>query len=323
MRTPPILTFWSTWRADPITLGVLLVAAAAYLVGVRAVRRRGGVWPVTRTLAFLGLGLGSYAVIELGFLGVYSAQLRWAFTTRVALLIFVVPALLAAGRPLDLVEQATAPGGAARIARVLRLRIVRLFGNAMFATLFVASVFCLFLTPVAWVLRGTPWIEGVLGVVVPVVGLVLVLPLTALSAVHTSLFITVEFLLAFVELLIDSIPGILIRLNGAILDHAPLITTTATWWPNPMHDQHLSGDFLWFIAEIADVPVLVVLLVRWMRMDRHEAASYDELSDEEYAALTQAHLRGEPTALPVESTGHVTTRPHAPRAVGDGTRADP
>ena len=21
------------------------------------------------------------------------------------------------------------------------------------------------------------------------------------------------------------------------------------WWPNPLHDQHLAGDLLWFIAE--------------------------------------------------------------------------
>jgi putative membrane protein len=50
---------------------------------------------------------------------------------------------------------------------------------------------------------------------------------------------------------------------------------------------------LWFIAEVVDVPVLVILLVRWMRSDRKEAKSFDDLSDEEYDAMTQAHLRGE------------------------------
>lgn len=165
--------------------------------------------------------MGSYAVVELGFLGTYSTELRWAFTTRIALLIFAVPALLAVGRPLDLLVQAGGDGTAARVATVMRWRLVRLFGNAVFATIFIAVVFCVFLTPLAWTLRGTPWIAAVLGVAVPLLGLAMVVPLFALTAAHTGLFITIEFLLAFVELLIDSIPGILLRLTDAVVDHAP------------------------------------------------------------------------------------------------------
>ena len=272
---------------------MLFVAAVSYAIGMRAAARRGRPWPLLPALLFYLGGLGSYAVIELGFLGAYSSELRWAFTTRIALLIFVVHALLAAGRPLDLLQAALGEGAAARTARVLRWRVVRLFGNAMFATLFVAAVFCIFLTPFAWTLRGTPWIEAVLGILVPLIGLAMVLPIAALSGVHVGLFITIEFLLAFVELLIDSIPGILLRLNGAVLDHVQVFTSAASWWPNPLHDQHLAGDMLWFIAEVADVPVLVILMVRWMRSDRKEAKSYDDLSDEEYEAMTQAHLRGD------------------------------
>lgn len=114
--------------------------------------------------------MGSYAVAELGFLGTYSTELRWAFTTRIALLIFAVPALLAVGRPLDLLVQAGGDGTAARVATVMRWRLVRLFGNAVFATIFIAVVFCVFLTPLAWTLRGTPWIAAVLAVAVPLLG---------------------------------------------------------------------------------------------------------------------------------------------------------
>lgn len=276
-----------------MTIVVLVVASALYAYGIVKVRRRGHEWPWLATAAFFLLGLGSYAVIELGFLGVYSRELRWAFTTRIALLIFVVPALIAAGRPLELLQQASGDAGVARIARVLKWRIIRLFGNAMFATVFVAGIFLIFLTPLAWTLRGTPWIEEALGVIIPLLGLLMVLPLAALTGVHTGLFITIEFLLAFVELLIDSIPGLLLRLNDTIVDHAPVFANPATWWPSPLHDQHLAGDFIWFIAEIVDVPILVILMVRWMRSDRKEAKVYDDLTDAEYEELTQAHLRGE------------------------------
>ncbi|WP_440773031.1 cytochrome c oxidase assembly protein [Microbacterium sp. 22296] len=289
-RTPPIDIFLSTWRADPITLGVLLVASVAYLFGVARANRRGPRWPMRRTIGFFAIGLLPYAVIELGFLGVYSSELRWAFSTRIALLIFAVPAGIAAGRPLDLLARA---GGEAVIDRVLSARVTRIFGNAMVATVVIAAVFCVFLTPLAGVLRVNPVVEASLGIVVPVVGLAMVLPMMALGAVHSGTFIAIEFLLAFVELLIDSVPGLLMRLNDTVLGLIPDATRAASWWPSMLHDQHLAGDWIWFIAEFADVPILVLLMIRWMRSDRVEARGFDDLSDEEYAEMTRAHLRGE------------------------------
>ena len=284
--TPPIDVFLSTWRADPITLGVLVVASITYLGAVVRVRRRGKAWPVRRTIGFFALGLLPYAVIELGFLGVSSSELRWAFSTRIALLIFAVPAGIAAGRPLDLV-----PAGVRE--RVLAARITRIIGNAMVATVVVAAIFCVFLTPLAGILRVNPVIEASLGIVVPLIGLAMVLPMMALGALHTGTFIAIEFLLAFVELLIDSVPGLLMRLNDAVLDLIPDATRAVSWWPSPLHDQHLAGDAIWFIAEFADVPILVLLMIRWMRSDRVEAKGFDDLSDEDYAEMTRAHLRGE------------------------------
>lgn len=276
---------------------MIVAASALYLWGVRRAHARGVRWPLLRTIGFLALGMGSYAAIELGFLGVWSDDLRWAFTTRIALLIFVVPGGIAVGRPLELAAAAGGPGVAERIDRIVRSKPARLWGNAMAATILIAAVLCVFLTPLAGVLRTTPGVGESLGVIVPLVGLALVLPMGALGRLHTGLFLAIEFLLAFVELLIDSIPGLLLRLSDTAIDTAgsaaDAVARAGAWWPSPLHDQHLAGDILWFIAEVSDVPILVLLLVRWMRADRTEAQSYDDLSDEEYDALTQAHLRGE------------------------------
>ena len=99
---PPAETFFSTWRIDPVAAVALALVLLAYVAGVRRVRRAGGTWPARRTLGFVLAGLGSYAVISFGFLGARSEDLRWAFTTRVALLLLVVPLLTLLGRPLDL-----------------------------------------------------------------------------------------------------------------------------------------------------------------------------------------------------------------------------
>jgi cytochrome c oxidase assembly factor CtaG len=271
---------------------LLAVAAVLYVAGVLRLRRRGRRWPLRLTASFLLLGLGSYAVISFGFLGAESTDLRWAFTTRIALLLFVVPAFLALGRPVALARVALGPAGRRRTDRVMRSRPMRAFGNAIAAPAFACAVFLVFLPPLAAVLRDSVWSEWTISVLTPLVGLLLVLPIVAHSVVRTGFFITVEFLLAFVELVLDAIPGLLLRLNDGILDHAPAIVGRMPFWfPTPLHDQHLSGDFLWFIAEVADVPVLVLLFVRWMRLERTEGKRYDDLSDEELAELTRQHLR--------------------------------
>jgi len=289
--TPSIPGFLSTWSFDPVAAVAIVIAAVLYAVGLTRARRAGVRWGAWPTIAFYLFGLGSYAWIQFGFLGTWSHDLRWAFTTRVAFLLFLTPALMALGRPVGLARVALGGASARVLDAVLGSWPVRLAGNAIFAPVVALVGFSLFLTPFAAALRLEPGWEWAITLGVPLIGLLMALPIAEDTKRRTSLFIMVEFLLAFAELILDAIPGILLRLNNAVLDHAPAVTgTLPAWFPNPLHDQHLSGDFLWFIAEVADVPILIALFVRWTRVDRTDAKKVDDLSDEEYEAAIRAHL---------------------------------
>ena len=271
---------------------MIVIAALLYGAAVVSLARRGERWPVLPTIGFYLLGLGSFAIIEFGFLGAHSIDLRWAFTTRIALLLFAVPGLVSLGLPITLAKRALSGMPLRVMDAVLRSWLVRLFGNAVFAPLLALAAFMVFLTPLAGSIREAPVGQSLITVLVPTVGLLMVLPIIEHTTQRTSFFITVEFLLVFVELVIDAIPGILLRLNGSILDHIPpVLGAMPAWFPSSYHDQHLSGDLLWFIAEVADVPVLILLFIRWSRTDRTEAKQLDALRDEEMDALTQEHLR--------------------------------
>ncbi|MET4705562.1 cytochrome c oxidase assembly protein [Frigoribacterium sp. UYMn621] len=276
-----------------MSVGVIVLAAALYSAGVLSLRRREVPWPGIRTVWFFALGLGSFAVVNLGFLGVWSMDLRWAFTTRIALLLFAVPGLLSLGAPVALARLVLTGGSLHRMDAVMHSWPVRLAGNAVFAPLFALVAFSVFLTPLAGSLRENAFAGAALTVAVPLVGLLMVLPIVENSTQHTSFFITVEFLFVFVELVVDAIPGILLRLNNHVLDGLGQVAgSLPAWFPSAYHDQHLSGDLLWFIAEVADVPVLILMFLRWSRVDRSEAKALDALTDEEMDALTREHLRG-------------------------------
>lgn len=290
--TPDLDVVLSSWAFNPVAAVVLILAAAAYFIGIHFARKGGAVWPIKRTVGFFALGLASYAAVEFGFLWVYSAELRWAFSTRIAVLLFVVPALITAGRPVTLARLALHGLPHELLERLLRSRLIKVVGNAMFAPFFALVAFSIFLTPISGVLRENPTAQALIGIIVPFLGLVMVLPITELTSQKTSFFIAAEFLLAFVELIIDAIPGIVLRLNDGILDSIPpAFGPLPLWFPTALHDQHLSGDLLWFIAELADFPILILLFVRWSRVDKKDAQKADELSDEEMDALTQEHLR--------------------------------
>jgi len=269
---------------------MILVAGAAYGRWIVIARRRGNRWPILRSGAFL-MALVLFAVLQFGIVGVYDRELRWAFTLRLALLLFAVPAFAALAAPIALVRMAAHARTIAVADGVLHSPPVQFLGTAIVSPIVALAVFTVLLTPMSAALRTSAVGAVAITVLVPMLGFALIAPLAEPDLSRSSTFITAEFLLAFVELILDAIPGIVLRITNTVLDGAARTTTVGpAWFPSPLRDQHLAGDLLWFIAEVADIPVLIALFVRWQRSDRREAASVDELSDEEMATLTQAHL---------------------------------
>lgn len=268
---------------------MLLVGIAAYGSWLVGTVRRGMRWPWWRTAAFV-LALVLFGIAQFGIVGVYAERLRWAFVLRLAVLFFAVPTFAALGAPLSLLRT----GGPDRLAQVadvvLRSRPVRLLGNAIVSPLIALGLFAVLLTPLSATIRTSPVWAVAITVLVPVLGFGLLAPLSEPGVLRSSTFVTAEFLLAFVELMLDAIPGIVLRITNHVLDGATTALVGRAWYPSPLQDQHLAGDLLWFIAEVADIPVLISLFIRWQRTDRREARAVDALTDEEMEALTRAHL---------------------------------
>lgn len=288
--TPSTPEFWSIWHADPLAAVMIAVAALTYGWWVVGAARRGSRWPWWRSLAFLA-ALVLFGILQFGIVGLYDRELRWAFVLRLALLFFAVPTFGALAAPVSLLRA----GGPARLAHaataVLRSRPARVLGNAIVSPLVALALFCVLLTPFAATIRESGVWATAITVLVPVLGFGLLTPLSEPGILRSSTFVTVEFLLAFVELLADAVPGIVLRITNHVMDGSVVQAVGQPWFPSPLRDQHLAGDLLWFIAEVADVPVLIALFIRWQRSDRREARSVDALSDEEMEALTREHLQ--------------------------------
>jgi putative membrane protein len=278
------LSLVTEWRPDPLSWAVLLLLGAGWLAVRLAGRAQGLRRPWRLDAALIGgvlLGLW----VTGGVLQARAGQLLWIWTVQQLLLLLIVPIVILAGRPVDLV--AAVRGTDARLVRIAGSRAVRTASSPLLGPLYV-PVLCglLFFWGLgSWSLRSSAggW---VLHLVLLVAGVLIALPLSQGHA-RTSSSIAVGAALAVgvVELLIDAVPGLVLRLETH-LTLAHFGTGRPAWAPSWRADQHTAGAILWTVAEVLDLPFLILVAVQWARVDAREARQVDALLDRQ--ALTAA-----------------------------------
>jgi putative copper resistance protein D len=205
----------------------------------------------------------------------------WVWASQQLGLLLVVPAVLLAAQPLAL---ARAVGGErARPVRLLASRPLRVLGHPALSLLYVplTAALLFFWGLGDWSLRSAAagWL---LHVGLLAVGALVALPVLDVGDARSSLAVGAAVAVGVVELLIDAIPGIVLRLETH-LQMTAFATGRPSWAPAALADQQTAGAILWTVAELLDLPFLVLALRQWIRVERREAAQVD-------AALDRAEL---------------------------------
>lgn len=284
-----LLDAWG-WRPVPLLLSVLIVGwYGLSLRRLPAPRGQGRRWRGTRIASF-GLGCAVFLWSTCGFLGIYARALFWVSTTRLLVLLLVVPVLLMAGQPIELSRRR---GGA--LARTAATRPARLIGNPLVTPVLVplvtaAAVF----GPVPGLAAGSTGFDTALEVLPVLIGAVIAWPLVTSTVERSSQAVGLSLTVGLFELLLLNAPGLVLRFSttpGSFFDHRMLYS----WSPHPLHDQRLAGGALWCVAAVLGVPFFVTLFWRWLRADAREAAATDVVLDAERIA----HGTDPDTTMPV------------------------
>jgi putative copper resistance protein D len=229
-----------------VAFPVVLLAVYAVLLRVRRTS-----WPWWRVACWTA-GVAVLAWSVLGAPAAYRAQTPWWGALGIALVAAVVPLALALGDPVALWEAGRRPVRGIR-SRVGRALIFPLVASALSAALLLGA----FTSPWYDDARHSevPW--DLLVVAALTAGLLVNLPLLSEDLLPSWCGPGLRALFAFADGLLDAIPGI-------------VVMTTV---------QKYSGAVLLGVAESVGVPMLMAVMVQWVRSDAAEAAAVDARLD--------------------------------------------
>jgi cytochrome c oxidase assembly factor CtaG/putative copper export protein len=274
------------WRFDLIFGTAAIVFAALYLAGVRRLRRRGDVWLMGRTVAWL-LGCTTLLFVSSSGVGRYMPAMFSMHMAAHMMLSMLVPILLVLGGPVGLALRALPaagrgdpPGMREWLLAALHSRVSRFLTNPVVATaLFVAGFYGLYLGGLFDVAVGSHIGHVVMNVHFLASGYLFywvvigvdptprpIPPLAKVAVVFASLPLH-----AFFAVILMSMPQVL----GGSFYHSLHLS----WHTDLLGDQRLGGGMAWAAGEIPLVVVMIALLVQWSRSDQRTARRLDRAAD--------------------------------------------
>lgn len=278
----------SHWRPDPSGLAIAVLLTTGYLLLVRRASSLGHRWPWYRTLTFLIPGIGTLLFATAGPVGVYAGELFWVYVVKVLLLLLVAPTLLAFGRPLSLTR--LRPSGV--VADGPDGWLKRLSHPLIGPALVPVCIGLVFFTGLLTASLHSTAVAAAEQVGLLLAGFVFALPLVGEGAAPVSIAVAFAVFAGFLELLADAVPGFAVRMRDSLL--TPWYANLHRGWgPSPLNDQHLGGSILWAVAELVDLPFLVLMVIQWIRADAREAAEVDRMLDESEHKRRQLTLPAE------------------------------
>jgi putative membrane protein len=257
---------WTSWRPDPLILGILAVTALLYRSGLAhlGTRRRQLVRPVN-VVAFVGallvLAVALASPLELAASSVFAAHM-----VQHLLLMLVVAPLLVCGRPVVVLGQALPLRGRALFVRVRASPSVRAARDAVFHPVCVWAIGAV----VLWAWHLPTLYEAALrhdalhafehASLIATSALVWAV---ALGRARRSLAVPAASALLFATALQSGALGAVLALAQRPL--YPIHASVApSWGLTPLEDQQLAGGLMWVPPGIVYVVVIAGLLAQWL-----------------------------------------------------------
>ena len=299
---PPLswATSWTEWTLAPIPLVATVWGAGLYILGVRALHRRGDRWPVGRSLAW-GAGMAAFYWATSSGFAAYDDTLLSAHMVQHMVLSMLVPLSLALGAPVTLALR-TLPRAPRRwLLAVLHSRVAKVlsFPPLTFA-LYVLSPWALYFTGWYDASLRSDYVHEMMHLHLVLVGSLFFWPIVGVDPLPGRVSHPFRVLLTVLTLPFHAFLGVTIMGQATLLggEHYRALRDgpMASWLPDMRADQQLAGGILWGAGDLVGLVFFVILFAQWVRSSMKEAEREDRRLDRlEAQAEAQAKAEAEAT----------------------------
>lgn len=291
---------FSQWSMDPFLFIGTVWVAGLYLWGVLRLRARGDHWPVGRTIAFVGVGMGTFLFATQSGLAAYDTTLLSVHMVQHMLLSMVVPLALALGAPVTLALRTLPPRPRKWLLAVLHSRVAKVltFGPLTLA-LYVLSPWVLYFSGWYPASLESSYVHEMMHVHLVLVGSMFFWPLLGVDPIPGRMAWPFRLIMVFLTLPFHAFLGVTIMGQKELIaaEHYTALREgpMGSWLPSAMADQELAGGILWGAGDAVGLIFFGVLFTQWVRDSMREAAREDRRLDllERRAAAGQSGPAGE------------------------------
>ena len=275
---------FTEWGLAPLPLVITVWVGGLYLLGVRSLHRRGDHWPMGRTVAFVGVGMGAFYLVTSSGLAAYDTTLMSVHMVQHMVLSMLVPLALALGAPVTLALR-TLPGTPRRwLLAVLHSRVARVLSfPPLTLALYVISPWALYFSPWYDATLSNAWLHELMHVHLVTVGALFFWPLVGADPVPGRVGYPARMLMTVLTLPFHAFLGVTIMgqttLIGATHYLALREDPAYSWLPDALSDQHLAGGLLWASGDLVGLSFFAILFAQWVRQSMREARREDRRLD--------------------------------------------
>jgi len=282
----PTATRWLTsWQPDLLWVVLICLAAAGYLVAVRALQVRGDRWPVSRTLVFL-LGLALLTYVTCGGPAVYGRVTFSGHMVMHMLLSMVVPPLLVLGAPILLALRVLpARGDGTRgprewILAVVGSRFLKVLAfPPVAAVIFAGSLVAFYYSDLFELSLTTHVGHELMMVHFLLAGYLFAWVLVGIDPGPNRIGYPLRLILLFATMAFHAFFFLAVMNGNAVLQPEFFGSLGRTWGRALLADQQYGGGIGWGIGEVPTLLLTLVLAVQWSRSDDRDAKRYDRAAD--------------------------------------------
>ncbi|MHA6631168.1 cytochrome c oxidase assembly protein [Pseudonocardia sichuanensis] len=270
------------WRFDLVFGTAALVLAAAYLLGVRRLRRRGDAWAPGRTAAWL-LGCATLLVATSSGLGRYGPAMFSVHMGQHMILGMLTPILLVLGAPVTLAlralpatGRAAPPGPREWLLAGVHSPLARWLTHPLVAlALFVGSYYALYFSGLFPAALPEHWAHKVMNLHFLLVGALFFWPIVGVDPAPRRLPPAARMGLVFASVPFHAFFGVAVMSANTAFGGDFYRSLALPWVPDVLRDQQLGGGLAWAAGEVPLLLVVLALLVQWSRQDERSARRAD------------------------------------------------